>query len=288
MEQYVDYLEPGRPALLQVAPGEIGESPFGHDINIPATQAEEEALEKSIAESGVLNPIICKRTADGRLQCLAGSRRLRAAKKANLEEVSVQVMSFASEEEERQFAIRDNVERRQLTILNKAKLARLLWRSFKKSSSDKGKAGETSARENAAAAAAISVGTLFNHDFVLKHGSREVIDAMQAETITISAAYGKTKTQIDGAAKETAVRRSVNAIKAMRSMKETTKVLETLSRLSTQIASLAKFADRCKAADKERLKRRLAASKGVLVKLKTDGTLDGLLDTIESVEALLE
>ena len=287
MDEYSGIANPEQSDLRRIHPQEVLPSPFGSDINIPATQEEDEALEKSIAESGIQNPIICKTTGDGKLQCLAGTRRLRAALKTGLTEVPVLVAHFKSEEEERQFAIRDNIERRQLSTVGKAKLALLLWRSFKKSSSEKGKAGDRSAREKAATAASISAGTLFNYVFVLTNGNQETIDAMESESITVGAAYSKTKALIDGATKETAVMRSVNAGKTIDRLKGTTKTLETLPKLSGQIANLTKFAVRCKAADKERLRKRLSASREVLTKLKTEGSLDGLLDVIIDVETLL-
>ncbi len=273
--------------LLRVDPESILPSPFGNDVNLPATEAEEESLEKSVAEHGVQNPIICTRLEDGRLRCLGGTRRLGKAKKCNLKSVPVRVVKFESEEAERQFAIKDNVERRQLTMGGKAKLALLLWNSYKKSSQEKGKAGDSAARENAATAASISAGTLFNYKFVLDYGDPETIEAMQAEKIAIGAAYTKTKARIDGPEKETAITRSVRANKMLSSLKGQMILLKALPKLAEQLANLSKAATKCKTADKERLKKRLSCVRDTLAFLKAENTIDKILDAIARVETEL-
>lgn len=287
MDECTGAAGPEQSELRWVDPREILDSPFGNDVNIPAAEGEDEALEKSVAEFGVQNPIICKVTNEGKLQCLAGTRRLRAALKAGVQVVPVLVMQFDSDEAERQFAILDNLVRRQLTTLGKAKLGLFLWRSFKKSSGEKGKAGEASAREKAAIAASISSGTLFNFDFVLKYGDQETINAMQAESISIGAAYTKTKALIDGAAKETASVRSARANKLIGCLETTVKVLDKLPDLSELIANIAKIAPRCKAAEKARLKKQLAAARGVVVKITVGKAPVVMLDAIKEVEEQL-
>lgn len=275
------------PELRHVDPRIILPSPFGGDINPPATEAEEEALERSIAENGVLNPLICKETEGLELQCLAGTRRRRCALKAGLGTVPVLVVKFDSEEAERQFAIKDNIERRQLTMVGKATLALLLWNSLKKSSSEKGKAKDASARESAATAASISAGTLFNFKFVLDHGDPETIEDMKSEKIAIGAAYAKTKAMIDGPNKDTAITRSVRANKILVTMKGQTAVLKTLPKLAEQLGNLSKTAAKCKAADKEKLHRRLADAREVLSTLQSNNVIDNLLTAIADVEATL-
>jgi len=49
----------------RVSPHEILASPYGEDVNPIASPAEELALEQSIAEVGINNPIICEETSGG-------------------------------------------------------------------------------------------------------------------------------------------------------------------------------------------------------------------------------
>lgn len=88
-----------------------------HDIRAnsrqPRTQFNDEALDElaaSIREHGILQPLIVRPLADGKYELIAGERRLRAAKKANLSEVPV-IVRAASAQASLEIALIENVQR---------------------------------------------------------------------------------------------------------------------------------------------------------------------------------
>lgn len=88
-----------------------------HDIRAntrqPRTQFDDQALDElaaSIREHGILQPLIVRPLADGKYELIAGERRLRAAKKANLNEVPV-IVRAASAQASLEIALIENVQR---------------------------------------------------------------------------------------------------------------------------------------------------------------------------------
>ncbi len=75
-------------------------------------------LARSIAESGVLQPLIVRRR-QGHYELIAGERRLRAAKLAGLAEVPC-ILSSANMEEASVLALIENLQRRDLNFLEEA------------------------------------------------------------------------------------------------------------------------------------------------------------------------
>lgn len=75
-------------------------------------------LSKSIAEVGILQPLIVKKAETG-YELIAGERRLRAAKLANLEEVPV-IVTNMKEDEVDKVALIENIQRQDLNPLEEA------------------------------------------------------------------------------------------------------------------------------------------------------------------------
>lgn len=89
----------------------------------PRKNFDEEALEnlsRSIADNGVLQPIIVRETADGMYQIIAGERRWRASKMAGLSEIPAVVIS-ADEFAASKIAMIENLQREDLNPIEEAR-----------------------------------------------------------------------------------------------------------------------------------------------------------------------
>jgi ParB family chromosome partitioning protein len=78
-----------------------------------------ESLRASIAEKGVLEPILVRAREDGRFTIISGERRFRAALEAGLEEVPCIEMTV-SDEELLEIALIENLQRKDLTPIEEA------------------------------------------------------------------------------------------------------------------------------------------------------------------------
>ena len=90
--------------------------------NQPRRTFEAEPLEElaaSIAEKGIIQPIIVRATAENRYEIVAGERRWRAAQKAQLHEVPVIVREF-DDTEVLEVAIIENIQRADLNPVDEA------------------------------------------------------------------------------------------------------------------------------------------------------------------------
>lgn len=76
-------------------------------------------LAQSIKENGILQPIVARRTATGKLEIIAGERRWRAAQAAGLHEVPVILKSY-EDKEALELAIIENVQREDLNPIEEA------------------------------------------------------------------------------------------------------------------------------------------------------------------------
>lgn len=87
----------------------------------PRTDFNEEELERlkeSIAEQGVLQPLLVRHM-DGAYELIAGERRLRAARSANLSHVPVVVKNL-TDEQVLEVSIIENIQRANLNVLEEA------------------------------------------------------------------------------------------------------------------------------------------------------------------------
>lgn len=112
--------------VVDIDVNEIGPSPYQ-----PRSTMKEESLEdlkQSIAEKGVLQPVIVRRHA-GQFQLVAGERRWRAAKLAGLGVVPAVVMRV-SDSEALEIALIENLQREDLNPVDEAKGYRELLMRF--------------------------------------------------------------------------------------------------------------------------------------------------------------
>ncbi|WP_265528191.1 ParB/RepB/Spo0J family partition protein [Sphingomicrobium marinum] len=126
----------GLSALLDDADQRAGKKPVGTGASIerlsissikpnpaqPRRQFDDTALEElaaSIAEKGVLQPILV-RPAGGGYQIIAGERRWRAAQKAQLHEIPAIIRSF-DDEAVAEIALIENIQREDLNAIEEAK-----------------------------------------------------------------------------------------------------------------------------------------------------------------------
>lgn len=98
----------------------------------PRTVFNEEALEdltRSVAEQGVLQPILVRTGRGGKFELIAGERRWRASQRAGLAEIPALVREFA-DEESLVVALVENVQRDDLGPIEEAKAFRALIEEF--------------------------------------------------------------------------------------------------------------------------------------------------------------
>lgn len=110
--------------------GEDGDKFFLCDIDkIEANSAQPRSyfdpdklseLSNSIKEKGVIQPLLVARGKGNRYKLIAGERRLRAAKIAALYEVPVIVMDAASQNEQLELALIENIQRHDLNAIEEA------------------------------------------------------------------------------------------------------------------------------------------------------------------------
>ncbi len=83
-------------------------------------EKELEDLAGSIRSSGIIQPLVIRKTASGELQLIAGERRLRAAKMAGLKQVPVVVRRSATDREALELALIENIQRQNLGCIDEA------------------------------------------------------------------------------------------------------------------------------------------------------------------------
>lgn len=88
-----------------------------------------ETLSQSIAEHGVLQPILLREIVDGRYQIVAGERRYRAAKKAGFSEIP-SIIIDADELQVSEIALIENIQRENLNPIEEATAYRSLGEQF--------------------------------------------------------------------------------------------------------------------------------------------------------------
>jgi ParB family chromosome partitioning protein len=122
-------LIPGAPeageasGLLEVPVNAVSPNP-----KQPRTHFDDEALAglaASIREVGILQPLVARRTSDGRYEVIAGERRLRAAKAAGLPVVPV-VLRDSGDEELLRDALIENIHREDLNPIEQAEAFKAL------------------------------------------------------------------------------------------------------------------------------------------------------------------
>lgn len=105
--------EPGRAIALRL----IRPNPFQPRRDLEAADLEE--LRNSISNHGVLQPVLV-RPAEGGYELVSGERRWRAARLAGLETIPAVVREKVTDDEMLELAIVENVQRRDLSPIEKA------------------------------------------------------------------------------------------------------------------------------------------------------------------------
>lgn len=116
----------GPPGPSEIPIARIGRNPY--QPRGAADSDDLRALAASIAEHGVLQPILVTPTLDG-YQLVAGERRLRAAEMAGLERIPAVVREIA-EQAKLEFALIENLQRSDLNPLEEARAYRQLIDEF--------------------------------------------------------------------------------------------------------------------------------------------------------------
>jgi ParB family chromosome partitioning protein len=114
-------------SVLDVPVAEIARSPWQ-----PRQTFDENALHElaeSIRANGVIQPLICRRNAEGRYELIAGERRLRASIEAQLAKVPV-ILVDAEDRRAAEMAIIENIQRQDLNVIEEAEGYRALAENF--------------------------------------------------------------------------------------------------------------------------------------------------------------
>lgn len=107
----------------------------------PRTVFEEGALgdlASSVKGSGVLQPVLVRRTGTGRYELIAGERRWRAAKQAGMKQIPALIQE-ASDEQAVELALIENLQRRDLSPIEAARSYRRLIEEFNLTQEDVGR-----------------------------------------------------------------------------------------------------------------------------------------------------
>jgi ParB family transcriptional regulator, chromosome partitioning protein len=110
-------LDGAPPGVRELAVADIAPNPFQ-----PRTRFDDEAIQElaaSIKATGILQPILVRRTTEGDYQLVAGERRLRAARLAGLERIP-SVVRDVGEREMTELALIENIQREDLNPMDEA------------------------------------------------------------------------------------------------------------------------------------------------------------------------
>ena len=113
----------GRPASNATGVAEIDVEAIGPNPFQPRTRFDETALKEladSIRATGVLQPVLVRRTAPGDYQLVAGERRLRAAQLAGLAKIPAIVKEY-DDREMMELSLIENIQREDLNPIDEAK-----------------------------------------------------------------------------------------------------------------------------------------------------------------------
>lgn len=172
-----------------------------------------DSLAEDIKENGLINPVTL--TPDGKL--LAGERRLRAVKSLGWEKVDARVVENPDDMRQLRIEISENEHRKEFTFSEKMEYADLLHKQYdaeaKANSLANLKTGDDSpsgtrvpvGRTLDKIADEIGIGsgkTLQRAEYIADHATPEMIAALDAEQLSINAAYKRLKEQAKKAEEE--------------------------------------------------------------------------------------
>jgi ParB family chromosome partitioning protein len=116
----------GQDNVVEIEIDEVAANPYQPRSRM--SEASLEDLRQSISEKGVLQPIIVRRKA-GRLELVAGERRLRAAKLAEMVAIPA-IIKQVSDSEALEIALIENLQREDLNPIDEAKAYKELIKRF--------------------------------------------------------------------------------------------------------------------------------------------------------------
>lgn len=114
--------------VLEIKVEEITPNP--HQPRTEFDPEQIEALKRSILEKGVIQPIAVRELGDG-YQLLAGERRLRAVRSADMATIPAIVMDVSSEEEMMEISLIENIQREDLNAIEEARAYRAMMDRFR-------------------------------------------------------------------------------------------------------------------------------------------------------------
>lgn len=172
-----------------------------------------ESLAEDISENGLINPVTL--TPDGKL--LAGERRLRAVKKLGWSTVDARIVENSDDMRKLRIEISENEHRKEFTFSEKMAYADLLHKQYDAEAKARQLAGLKNvgssslandfANEKTSDKIAYEVGigsgrNLEKAEYVADHATPEMIAALDAEQLSINAAYKQLKEQAKKAAEK--------------------------------------------------------------------------------------
>lgn len=123
------------PQVVRVSPGSLAPWP-GHPFQV-RDDDDMRALRESVARTGVREPILARRTADGTLQIVSGHRRAHAAKAEGLADVPVIVLDIGDDDATMLMDEANLTTRQSLLPSERARA----YRTWMQAASHQGKAG---------------------------------------------------------------------------------------------------------------------------------------------------
>ncbi len=109
---------PANTGLLMVPVEQIAPNPFQPRKTFNEASIEE--LARSVAQHGIVQPLVVTRAGENRYKLIAGERRYRAAQKAGLTTVPVVVKEMMGEGDALQIALIENIQREDLNPIEEA------------------------------------------------------------------------------------------------------------------------------------------------------------------------
>jgi ParB family chromosome partitioning protein len=104
--------------IEHISPFAISENP--HQPRKVFSEEELDNLKDSIAEHGILQPLVVSKSSDGKYELIAGERRLRASRMLNLKEIPVIVRPEITDQKKLELAIIENIQRQELNAVEEA------------------------------------------------------------------------------------------------------------------------------------------------------------------------
>lgn len=124
-------LGPSDRVIQRIATADIRPAPISARKRLNLEELQE--LSDSIRENGVLQPILLRRANDGGLEVVAGYRRWLAASLAEVDAIPAIVLGVTSDARALEIALIENLQRRDLTIIEEAEANRALIETYGRS-----------------------------------------------------------------------------------------------------------------------------------------------------------